>query len=213
MTAKQKYIVLIGDIVSSKTIKQRDQFQRNLQSALAALNSNRDGLLAPYTITLGDEFQAAGLSHARLFPDVFFLMQKLHPVLVRIAIGVGTIDTEINPEQTLAMDGQAFHRARTAIGLLRKQKGLLAVNGLSSPVAELVSGNLAMISFQLQKWKSSRFVILHHLLTGKSVKEIAHMEKLTDKAIYKAIQTNGIVLIQQVIEEIACILATEIGSH
>ena len=52
------YISLIGDIVNSRGIKSRDTFQKKLDSELKKINKENPNLLSPYTLTLGDEFQA-----------------------------------------------------------------------------------------------------------------------------------------------------------
>ena len=75
-----KRIVLIGDIVSSKQITDRALIQERLAAALEELNNRQDpDLASPYTITLGDEFQAVFDSADALFCDAISILLALHP--------------------------------------------------------------------------------------------------------------------------------------
>src|SRR5438270_579082 len=113
-------IAIIGDIVDSKDIARRDAFQRKLAKALTARGKEKkSGLVSPYTITLGDEFQAVYRSAHHLWTDIITLLGDIHPVQARFAIGVGELTTRINHRQALGMDGPAFHRARAAITELK----------------------------------------------------------------------------------------------
>src|SRR4051812_44362234 len=109
-------IAIIGDIVASKDPRRRDAFQRQLAKALAARNREKgSGLVSPYTITLGDEFQAVYRSARNLWTDIVTLLAEIHPVQARFALGVGDLTTRLNRRQALGMDGPAFHRTRAAI--------------------------------------------------------------------------------------------------
>ena len=64
-------LVLIADIVESRSIPNRAVYQRKLQELLHTINSrSRQNLLSPYTITVGDEFQALYRNTYGLFSDV-----------------------------------------------------------------------------------------------------------------------------------------------
>ena len=117
-----KYLVLIGDIVASRRLPARAQFQRRMKCVLQALNSRRKSLVSPYTLTLGDEFQAVYRDADTAFADVFGLMAEIAPVQARFALSVGEIVTPINPAQSIGMDGPAFHRARALLDRLKTEQ-------------------------------------------------------------------------------------------
>src|SRR5688500_7792726 len=97
-------IAVIGDVVASKELAQRSVFQRRLGKALAQTSGAARHLASPYTITLGDEFQAVYRNADLLFADIFGIMAEIHPVRIRLALGVGALTTKINPVQALGMD-------------------------------------------------------------------------------------------------------------
>src|SRR6218665_467049 len=115
-----KYLALIGDVVDSKRLPRRAEFQVKLEKTLKNTSSRNPSLASPYTITLGDEFQAVYRNADRLFADIFTIWRDLDPAKVRFAVGVGELSTSINPKQALGMDGPAFHHARDAITALKK---------------------------------------------------------------------------------------------
>src|SRR4051794_22304060 len=88
-TPFMKVIAIIGDIVASKALQRRAAFQRRLAATLAATNRANAALASPYTITLGDEFQAVYRSADRLWIDVVEILAAIHPVEARFALGVG----------------------------------------------------------------------------------------------------------------------------
>src|SRR5438552_5075102 len=96
-SSDMQVIAVIGDIVASKKLAQRNVFQRRLGKALDQTSGTARHLASPYTITLGDEFQAVYRKADRLFADAFDIMAEIHPVRIRIAFGIGGLTTRINP--------------------------------------------------------------------------------------------------------------------
>lgn len=119
---KKIYFALIGDIVGSRKLPDRDLVQLNFRAALDAINSNENAnVAAGFIITLGDEFQ--GLLHADCGLNPIYAALKIknamYPVKLRISIGIGGMSTEINPSMALGADGEAFHRARDGMNRIR----------------------------------------------------------------------------------------------
>ena len=106
-----RVIAIIGDIVRSSSIEQRTKFQRQFHRAIERLNRN-NAFASPYTVTLGDEFQAVYRDATLLFDHIFTLIADLHPQQLRISVAIGPITTSLNPRQSIGMDGPAFHLAR-----------------------------------------------------------------------------------------------------
>ena len=130
-----QYIALIGDIVDSKGQARRGDLQRTLAAELKRISErSKSKLASPYTITLGDEFQAVYKSADNVFLDIFSILAELAPgAEARFGIGVGELTTAINPKQALGMDGPAFHRARDAISILKKSGYLIRLQGNPPP--------------------------------------------------------------------------------
>jgi hypothetical protein len=79
------------------------------------VNGENMHLISPYTITLGDEFQAVLKNARHLFGDIITILYVIYPTKIRFSIGIGDIQTPVNPNQAIGMDGTAFYNARTGI--------------------------------------------------------------------------------------------------
>lgn len=86
------YVAIIGDIIKSKSIKERKNVQEKLYQVLMKLNEKyQNDIAANFIITLGDEFQ--GLLHEgeNVLPIIEYIQMEMHPVEIRFGIGVGKL--------------------------------------------------------------------------------------------------------------------------
>ncbi len=183
------YIVLIGDIEASKDLEEgkRYQVQNLLKEVFDELNSSCSTIESPYTVTLGDEFQAVFSRADDLFIHAWQILAALHPVKVRFSMGVGQITTSINREQSLGMDGPAFHLARDGIELLKDSGYLfnLSVEGQKGSYVSALNNSLYLFSDQLRSWNKNRLSILYMMETGMNYKQISQKLGISEPAFYK----------------------------
>jgi hypothetical protein len=201
-----RYLVLIGDLVASRDSTNRKTLQQQLKAVLMHLNERSAGPVSPYTLTLGDEFQAVFKTAEPVFDDMVQILAALHPVRVRFSLGLGEITTELNRDQALGMDGPAFYRARDGIDRLKDSGDLFRLEGLPDTWAALADGSLRLLSKAMQKWEANRLAILHDLLTGLPVKRIAGDLAVTEQAVYKNISSGGLEAVIQVMSALTGIL-------
>jgi SatD family (SatD) len=202
-TRTTQKIVVVGDLVASRSIAGRSAVQNELKAALKGLNGKkRSDLLSPYTITLGDEFQAVFCGAERVFPDALRIMRAIHPVRIRFSFGIGRIDTPINRKQAIGMDGPAFHLARTAIEGLKRTKTLFVLAAPAGIDVALANGSLDLVSHLVRKWDRNQFDMLLGAFDRHPVKDIAVDLGVTDKAVYKAVEAGAMKTIIRIFEEI-----------
>lgn len=186
-------IAVIGDVTNSRGIARREAFQRKLATSLQAASTAAGSALAsPYTITLGDEFQAVYRRPETLWAELIEVLAEIHPVQARFAIGVGELTTRINPEQALGMDGPAFHRARDGIERLKEQGGTFMIVGDDPAEWALANHALALWSHSLQKWSRNRLQILAGLLRDRPVRELEAELSISRVAVYKNIHAAAL---------------------
>jgi len=204
---RTRNIVLVGDLVASRRIVERSAVQEKLRACLRQLNAKkRGGLVSPYTITLGDEFQAVFTAPDRFYRDALAILIALYPVEVRFALAIGEISTPINTKQAIGMDGPAFHEARAMIERLKKTKSLFAIAGPDKAGLTLINESLALVSHSIVKWPVSRLEILQGLIGNVTVKQMARDLRVTDKAVYKSIDAGAIRTIVPLFGEITASL-------
>jgi len=203
--ARPRWLALIGDIVGSRQLANRGEVQRNLREVLERLN-RRSLPLSPYTITLGDEFQAVHGRAEAVFCDACRVWAALAPVRVRFAIGVGTLSTPINRQAALGMDGPAFYRARDGIERLKHSGYLLDVFLPDDARIPLLHNSLHIFSETCQRWRRSRFEVLARLYEGAPVSQIAAELGMSEQAVYKNIDYGDLRLWLAVFEETVALL-------
>lgn len=208
-------LVIIGDVIASRHLPARAQFQRRLRGLLQSLNQRRKGLASPYTLTLGDEFQAVYRTADTCLADILALMAEIAPVRARFAVGVGEIVTPINPAQAIGMDGPAFHRARELLTSLKAQRRLLGVAGAPGGAlgAALVQASLAVLSGQVEGWRPNRLKLLARLLSGESTGELAKHTGITTRAVNKNIYAADLDEWKRLLDEVTRLLNAELKSR
>ncbi|MBM3789382.1 MAG: hypothetical protein FJW35_03420, partial [Acidobacteria bacterium] len=150
-------LCVIGDVVGSRHIGDRQEFQRRLQSAMNQVNRRARHLLSPYTLTLGDEFQSLYDGAESLFRDLVNVQEKTFPERIRFSIGVGSLTTPVNRRRAIGMDGPAFHASREGIGIMKNSTALFRVSGAGESGQSWINPALELISHETRNWKQSRF--------------------------------------------------------
>jgi hypothetical protein len=205
-----KSLVLIADIEASRKIegKEREDLQQRLEKILDALNEQADGLVSPYTITLGDEFQAVFDKADKVFVQILKIMAALHPVVVRFSLGVGEIATPINNEQAIGMDGPAFHEAREGIDILKESGNLIniRIEGEDNLTLKIVNGSLQLLSKQIRSWNKKRITILHMLKEGYDYKAITKELDISRAAFYKNKEAGLLEVVDELSDNIAKVI-------
>jgi SatD family (SatD) len=196
-----KKIVLIGDIVNSQSISRRSEIQEKLNNIFKKLN-NHKSLLSPYTITLGDEFQAVYNKADLIFSHIWQISLAIYPLKIRFSLGVGDITTKINKKQAIGMDGPAFYNARNGLNILKETGFLFIITADELKSKEIIKQSLFLISHLSGNWKKSRLDILTLLFENFSVMEISKKLKITDKAVYKSIDAGALKIIIDLTNEI-----------
>lgn len=183
---------VIGDLVLSRQITARRAFQTRLNQGLQDLSRARRDIVSPYTITLGDEFQAVYASPKRIFRDLLAVQSLAHPTRVRFAIGVGSLTTRLNRERAIGMDGPAFSSARDSLIKLKNGVNLYRVGGLPQNTETWVNLDLDLISHIVTPWKKNRFDIAVRLLDAQSPLDIGPQLHVTASAVYKNIRAGAL---------------------
>lgn len=200
-------LVLIADIESSKDIEERERgfLQDKLKNELERINKTEKRPLSPYTITLGDEFQAVFENADGLFTHCFKILALLYPVRVRFSLGVGTIATPVNKEQAIGMDGPAFHEARRGIDHLKNSGFLFRLNveEANDTTVNIINDSLQLLSHEVQTWKQNRLLILNLLQEGYDYKEIAKQLDISQTAFYKNKEAGALEVICNLTDHIS----------
>jgi hypothetical protein len=163
-------LAIIGDIINSKSLTDRQHTQRELRKILERINQRYEDILASnFTITLGDEFQGVLQNSTSLFLIVDEISFQLQPVKLRIGIGVGTLTTELDPDSSIGADGPAYWKAREAIEFVHKNNDYGRANihlEVEDPdcSVELINEILKLTALQVSGWRDSQIEVYKVIL-------------------------------------------------
>ena len=209
-----KVITVIADLVASRSARKRRQLQETLNAVLRETSAaNRRAILSPYTLTLGDEFQAVYKLADGLFQDLLRIAIAISPNNLRYSLAVGTLTTKINRQQAIGMDGPAFHAAREGMNKLKQSSRLFLLSGEIGPSPNLLNSALAVLSHSMSGWRKNRFLILLGLLEGKSRQEIAGEVGISLPAFHKNLQAGALPEIVTFLREIEAILNSQLSAR
>ncbi|MCK5671759.1 MAG: hypothetical protein KAH95_00190 [Spirochaetales bacterium] len=149
------YLILIGDIIESKKIDDRAEVQRKLSSIFTKLNKNCNNIISPFTITLGDEFQAVFNSSKGIIHSLLTISKLIFPYEIRYSLAIGKLSTELNRKTSIGMDGPVFYSGRQGIENLKNKKGVFSLHTESQKYDLLISAGMDMILSEIYRYKST----------------------------------------------------------
>ena len=185
------YFAIIGDVISSRKINYRKQFQKDLSGILDEINkSYSEDIASKFVITLGDEFQGLLKKADYLLEITDKIKFKLDPIEVRFGIGVGEIETEIIQERSIGAYGPVYWCARKAINLIHGKKDY-NVSKIAIAVEEennfidMINESLHLCDFIEKKWQISQ-----KNLIKASVLHFGHNTKIPQKELAKLLDLS-----------------------
>ena len=120
----KKLFVLLGDVKSSREIKNRKLFQEKLIKVCNELNQEyQQNLYADFKILKGlDEIGGVLTETSSIYKIISKITNQIYPNTIRFILVRDYIDTALNSKDVTRMDGPAFHKASERMKLLKKSK-------------------------------------------------------------------------------------------
>lgn len=146
--------VVLGDVVDSRGIEDREAFGRRLDGACRHLNEAFDGAIEAGLVPLKgiDEFAGVLSTPAPVYDVVDVFRARLHPQEARVAVAGGAIDVGRSTGDPARMDGEAFHRADDRLAEMEGTDFRFALDLEDPPVDALVADLVNMLLFRKRQW-------------------------------------------------------------
>jgi len=213
---EKQYLVLIGDIVKSREIKNREKLQTIFQEYLnldkinekvnthMALTETIDlnkNVVSRFTVTIGDEFQGVLKSATNLFKFVLNFEDSIkneinENVKFRYGIGIGAITTKINEENAIGMDGPAFYNARESLNIAKNANHKYSFKSDSNRDT-VINNMLYWLNDKMKSWSIQKQRILNYYRNQFTQKLISEAMQISQPAISKSINSSNADLIIQ----------------
>lgn len=179
------YIAIIGDIVKSKEIENRNQVQEKIQEILERINHKyAQAIASKFLITIGDEFQGLLKPTNQLFRIIDEIADSMEPVEIRFGVGNGKITTSLN-EYALGIDGPAFYQARSAINKAHKYKRHIIIFQSEDPDEYdfAIHTTLVLLSQIRLLWTDSQKRVIRLFRNGLTQEQIAAELNISQSAV------------------------------
>jgi len=197
-------IAVIGDIVDSRRLQNREETQNRLMMVLKKVNNTySSNLVSAFIVTLGDEFQGVVNSDALHILDE--ISMSMHPTKLRFGLGIGTILTQIDRGASIGADGPAYWSAREAIKFAHKDNDygysnihLLISENESSEHVQLINEILKLTAIMANNWNPTQIEVMKALLDEGiwsqdfDQKSIAKKIGRSDSSLTRRLATSGI---------------------
>lgn len=150
----QMYVALIGDIRGSRALNDRNEAQKEFKRVIRHLNDRipASAIASQFTVTTGDEFQVLLTDATAAVEAAVTASDQFHPARLRFGIGSGELETEVNPDQAIGMDGPCFHRAREAINSAEKDAAWLRVAGWPDDLDRQINSLSDLVQCVREDW-------------------------------------------------------------
>jgi hypothetical protein len=192
------YIVLTGDLKSSRQIKGRYNCQLKLKKALKSINEAFSNyIVSQFRIIGGDGFQGM-ISKPDVILDIYFtLFEKIdHPFY--LGVGIGNISTPLS-DFIEEIDGSAFHFSSEALSIAKRKKRWIIIRGNVENI-DLIECIFNLIFDLIWGWTQRRKeIILFYRKNGENSHSIdlaAHKFKTGIRNIYKTLEVGKYSLIK-----------------
>ncbi len=215
-SSNNSFIAIIGDIINSKKLKDRNEIQIKLKHILNSINENySEDIASNFMITLGDEFQGLLNNGENAIKIINEIENKMYPIEIRFGIGVGEITTEINRDMPLGADGPAYHNARKTINALKliENKSNIGNTNILIATDNIVTDNLMNSIFALcyiikKKWSPrQKEIITAYLNSDTNQIKTANNLGITQSSVNKGLNNSGYYSYKNALDEITDILS------
>ncbi|MFO7966277.1 MAG: SatD family protein [Archaeoglobaceae archaeon] len=186
---RDKLFVLLGDVVASRKIREKENFQKKLISACEKVNSDYlEDLYAELKILKGkDEIGGVLLYMSNIFHIISTIQSEIHPQLMRFVLVFDHLDTALNTRDTAKMDGPAFYKASEIMGDLKKSNLMFDMMVGDTVIDTAISNQINLILLLKKDWTQRQHQIVQDYEKTGNQYETAKNLNITQQSISKTL--------------------------
>lgn len=188
------FVALIGDIRGSRELVDRNEAQKEFKQIVNSLNEQiPDGSIASqFTVTTGDEFQVLLTDATDAVEAAVSVSDRFHPAKLRFGLGLGELDTQVNPDQAIGMDGPCFHRAREAINVAETEGAWLRVAGWSNALDSHVNSMFDLVQCVREGWTERQAQFARALKEEGTQKRVAERYDVAKSTVSESLSAGHV---------------------
>ena len=201
---KQKLFVLLGDVVSSRQIADRDLFQSRLIEICRSINDRYgNDIFAPFKILKGLDEMGGVLENISNFYNIInTVAESLYPQAMRWALVYDFVDTALDSGDVSKMDGPAFHRSSQSILQLKKTERLMSLSVEDEILDRVLTGEInLLLLFRHEISPRQRKIIKEYELV-KNQMEVAERFGISQQSVSLALRRSRWKMIKDLEDEL-----------
>lgn len=162
------YITIVGEVI------EKTEHTKKLNEVLGEMNKRYEATMtAKFMATINNEFQGIVCKGEALLPILFELKHLMHPLKLRLGVGIGEIEENSLSEMAITIKGAGYEKAREALEYLRilekrKQTGhadvRVEVTEDPGEKLHLVNTILALLTTIEDSWSDRQREIIYHMM-------------------------------------------------
>jgi hypothetical protein len=163
------HYIVMGDILKSRKYDGKE-LMRDFKSMVSSCNRKlAEGILSPYTITLGDEFQGVSKSLHWCVQSLLYLeestLRKGLSFALRYVVHYGRIDTPLNRKVAYGMVGRGLTRARELLTTKRRGPQRFLFDLPDQNLAMQLSRLFGVMASLTRDWKRKDVDLIFEMLS------------------------------------------------
>lgn len=194
------YYLLIGDVVDSRKIRNREEFQERLRELLEDINRKfKDDIYAQFKILKGvDEFGGVLKEPSNIYEIIKKIHENILPKKVRSVLAKGGIDVSLEKKDVEYMDGPVFHRANELMEDLKKSKFYFQLKVSDELIDSAIFGQINALMLLKNDWTEKQFSVIQKYQELGSQNKVANEMGITPQAISKSLDRSNYKKIKQI---------------
>lgn len=158
----ERAFVVLGDVVGSREVEDREALQRDLQDSIGEINQRYENdIRASFSLLKGvDELGGVLTGISALYDVIKTVYRSTYPTAVRFAGAYDGVDVGSERKEVAEMDGPAFHRADDLLSDLDVDGRLFALYTGEDLLDILIGNYVNLCLMQMDEWTHREMEII-----------------------------------------------------
>jgi hypothetical protein len=205
MVIHQKKYLLLGDVVNSRHINERQEFEKKLSDVLRQAESLfKDALELPFARWKGLDEVAVIIKPSGAYAIIDYINYGIYPQRMRFVMVKGIIEKLPGITAIAEMDGPVFQEAVAQMSILKKEM-LLFKQVSGDAVLDMAFNNqVNLLQLLKDKWTEKQRQLYTAYAAGKTQEVIAELINITQQTVSKALKSVDaaqILIIEQALQQ------------
>ncbi|KAA9406298.1 hypothetical protein Har1131_05570 [Haloarcula sp. CBA1131] len=187
MTMAERWCVIIGDVIESRSVTDREALRAALNQGVSrATDALADQTVAPFSVLKGvDEVGGVIRNPGHAYRAIREITESIHPTAIRFAVVHGEVDVGMTTSEVSEMDGPAFHKADTLLADITENGRAVALHDpvVKSWLLSLLADQIHLLFAWKQEWTPHQASIVHEYRERKSMQALADDRDVSIQAV------------------------------